>query len=63
MSPLCQLQMTLLGGFPGGVGGDGSADERWAAVAAGGAARSGSRTLGDAGGRSIARARADEFPY
>src|SRR2546429_3672941 len=31
MSPLCHLQMTLPGGFPGGVGGDGSADERWGA--------------------------------
>jgi hypothetical protein len=34
MSPLCQLQMTLPGGFPGGVRGDGSFDERWGAVAA-----------------------------
>jgi hypothetical protein len=34
MSPLCQLEMTLPGGFPGGVRGDGSADERWGADAA-----------------------------
>ena len=34
MSPLCQLEMTLPGGFPGGVRGDGSVDERWGAVAA-----------------------------
>ena len=33
MTPLCQLEMTLPGGFPGGVGGDSSADERWGAVA------------------------------
>jgi len=35
MSPLCQLQMTLSGGC---WGGDGSADERWGACAARGAA-------------------------
>src|SRR5262249_21299190 len=34
MSPVCQLEMTLLGGFPGGVRGDGSADERWGTDAA-----------------------------
>ena len=34
-SPLCQLQMTLPGGFPGCVGGVDSADERWGTVAAG----------------------------
>jgi hypothetical protein len=34
MSLVCQLEMTLPGGSPGGVGGDGSADERWGAVAA-----------------------------
>jgi hypothetical protein len=38
MSLLCQLEMTLPGGFPGGVWGDGSADERWGAGAARGAA-------------------------
>src|SRR5499427_3862756 len=57
MSPVCQLQMTLPGGIPGGVGGDGSADERWGAVAAGSAARFGSRTLNDAGGGSVVGAR------
>jgi hypothetical protein len=31
MSPVCQLQMTLSGGFQGGGGGDGSAGERWGA--------------------------------
>jgi hypothetical protein len=55
MSPLCQLQMTLPGGFPGGVWGDGSADERSGAAAARGAAgfasgkidgRSGGQLLG-----------------
>jgi hypothetical protein len=34
MSPMCQLEMTLPRGFPGGVWGDGSADERWGAAAA-----------------------------
>ena len=58
MSPLCQLEMTLPGGFPGGVGGDGSADERWGAVAAGGAARSGSVTVDDEGSGAAAGARA-----
>src|SRR6267143_4501181 len=29
MSPVCQLEMTLPGDYPGGVQGDGSADERW----------------------------------
>ena len=33
MSPVCQLEMTLPG-FPGGVWGDGSTDERWGVVAA-----------------------------
>jgi len=47
MSLLCQLQMTLPGGFPGGIRGDGSADERWAAVAAGGGARSGLEAVND----------------
>ena len=36
MSPVCQLEMTLPRGFAGGVGGDGSSDERWGAFAAGG---------------------------
>src|ERR1700746_2748666 len=58
MSPLCQLEMTLPGGFPGGVGGDGSADERWGADAAGSAARSGSEAVDDEGGGAAARARA-----
>ena len=48
MSPLCQLQMTLPGGFPGGVGGDGSSDERSGAFAAGGAAGFGSAATDDA---------------
>jgi hypothetical protein len=43
MSPLCQLDMTLPGGYPGGVWGDGWA-ERWGACAARGAAGSGSTT-------------------
>ena len=38
MSPVCQLEMTLPGDFPG-VWGDGSADEQWRAAAARGAAR------------------------
>src|SRR5215471_7798576 len=58
MSPVCQLEMTLPGAFPGGVGGDGSADERWGAVAAGSAARFGSGSLNDAGGGSVVGARA-----
>lgn len=33
MSPVCQLQMTLRAGFPGGVGVDGTSDERWRAAA------------------------------
>src|SRR6516165_1224829 len=49
MSPLCQLEMTLPGGFPGGVGGDGSANERWGADAARGAARCGSDAIDDGG--------------
>jgi hypothetical protein len=53
MSPGCQLEMTLSGGFPGGIKGDGSADERWGAVAAGSAARSGPET-GDDGGSAAA---------
>jgi hypothetical protein len=42
MSPVCQLEMTLPGGFPGAVWGDGSADERSRAAAARGVARFGS---------------------
>jgi hypothetical protein len=42
MSLLCQLQMTLPGGYPGGVGDDGSAGERWRIEAVGGAAGFGS---------------------
>jgi hypothetical protein len=34
MSPGCQLEMILPGGFPGGIKGDGSADERWGAETA-----------------------------
>ena len=56
MSPVCQLEMTLPGGFPGGVGGDGSADERRGAVAAGSAARFGSETVDDEGGGAAAGA-------
>src|SRR5262249_25341347 len=58
MSLLCQLQMTLARGIPGGVRGDGSVDERWGAVAAGGAARSGSETVDDGGSGAAAGARA-----
>jgi hypothetical protein len=47
MSPACQLEMTLPGGFPGGVRGDGSADERWGAEAARGAAGFGSTAADD----------------
>src|SRR5438270_1862430 len=42
MSPLCQLEMTLPGGYPEGVGGDGSADERRGAFAVGSVAGYGS---------------------
>jgi hypothetical protein len=38
MSLLCQLQMTLPWGFPGGVWGDGSANERWGVAASRGLA-------------------------
>src|SRR5580700_6115671 len=58
MSPLCQLQMTLPGGFPGGVRGDGSADERRGADAAGSAAGFGSEAIDDCGGGAAAGARA-----
>src|SRR5215472_16472363 len=58
MSPLCQLEMTLPGGFPGGVRGDGSADERWGADAARGAAGFGSKATNDGGGGPAAGARA-----
>jgi hypothetical protein len=58
MSPVCQLQMTLPRGFPGGVGGDGSVDERWGAIAAGSAARSGSEAVDDDGSGTAAGARA-----
>src|ERR1700752_2516368 len=58
MSLLCQLQMTLPWGFPGGVWGDSSADERSGAAAARGAAGFGSAG-GDARGRgAVARPRA-----
>jgi len=52
--------MTLPEGFPGGVGGDGSADERWGAFAAGGAARLGSAATDECGGGSVTRARAKD---
>src|SRR5512132_970322 len=58
MSPLCRLEMTLPRGFPGGVRGDGSADERRGADAARSAAGSGSKTIDDRGGGAIAEARA-----
>jgi hypothetical protein len=57
MSLACQLEMTFSGGFPGGVEGDGSADERWAADAARGAAGFGSAPAHDRGGRSACRRR------
>jgi hypothetical protein len=47
MSPLCQLEMTLPGGYPGVVGGDGSADERLGAFAAGSIAGFGSAGADD----------------
>ena len=62
MSPLCQLEMTLPQRFPGGVWGDGLADERRGADAAGGAARSGSEAIDDAGGGTAAAARAALAP-
>ena len=58
MTLLCQLQMTLPGGFPGGVRGDGSADERSGACAARGAAGFGSVSADDRGGGAAAGARA-----
>jgi len=58
MSPVCQLEMTLPGGYPGGVGGDGSADERWGADKARGTAGFGSATADDRGGEATAGARA-----
>src|SRR6516165_2210058 len=58
MSLLCQLQMTLPRGFPGGVGGAGSADEGGGDIAAGSAARSGSEAVNDAGSETAAGARA-----
>ena len=50
--------MTLPGGYPGGVRGDGSADERRGADAAGSAAGSGSEAIDERGGGAIAGARA-----
>src|SRR4029077_4946283 len=58
MSLVCQLEMTLPGGYPGGVGGDGSADERWGAFAAGRVAGYGSAAADDRGGGAAAGARA-----
>src|SRR5271165_435689 len=58
MSPLCQLQMTLPGGFSGGVGGDGSSDERSGTFAAGGAAGFGPKATDDESGGSAFGARA-----
>ena len=49
--------MTLPRGFSGGVWGDGSADERWRAAAARGAAGFGSRAIDERGGGTAARAR------
>src|SRR5215469_11271058 len=57
MSPLCQLEMTLPGGFPGGVRGDGSFDERRGADAARGAAGCGSEAIDDGGCGAAAGAR------
>src|SRR5271156_5987494 len=50
MSPVCQLQMTLPEGYPGGVGGDDTADERSGAWAARGAAGFGSSAADERGG-------------
>src|SRR5271166_3878846 len=47
MSPVCQLEMTLPGGFPGGVGGDDTTDERSGAFAAGGSAGFGPKATDD----------------
>src|SRR6516162_11408143 len=58
MSLLCQLQMTLPEGFPGGVWGDGSADERSGAAAARGAAGVESGKIDGRSGGAAARARA-----
>src|SRR6516165_3838291 len=58
MSPVCQLEMTLPREFPGGVWGDGSADERWGAAAARGAAGFGSAKIDGGSGGAAARARA-----
>src|SRR3984893_17843020 len=56
MSPVCQLEMTLPRGYPGGVRGDGSADERWGTDKARGAAGSGSAAADDRGGGTAAAA-------
>jgi len=58
MSPVCQLEMTLPGGFPGGVGGDGFSDERSGIFAAGGAAGFGPKATDDDSGRPAFGARA-----
>src|SRR5262249_26780186 len=56
MSPACHIEMTLPRGFPGGVWGDGTADERWGAAAARGAARFGSAKIAARGGGAADRA-------
>jgi hypothetical protein len=55
MTPLCKVEMTLPEGFPGGLRGEGSADERWGAVASRSAARFGSETVDDGGKGAAAR--------
>src|SRR5262245_56849032 len=58
MSPVCRLEMTLPGGFPGGVAGDGSSDERWGTFAGGSAAGVGPRATDDESGEPAFGARA-----
>src|SRR5271167_5183261 len=58
MSPVCQIEMTLPEDFSGGIRGDGTADERWGADAARGAAGFGSATADDDGSGAASGARA-----
>ena len=58
MSPVCQIEMTLPEDFSGGIRGDGTADERWGADAARGAAGFGSAPADDDGSGAASGARA-----
>ncbi len=58
MSPVCRLEMTLPRGFPGGVWGDGSADERSGVAAARDAAGFGAKAADDGSGGPAVGARA-----